>query len=151
MSWRIPRSWAERRRLLDLDADVNEYLSQFQIQRAFGEPVTMRHIMHHRGGFEDTLRLFAVADDDPRSLAELLADSPAAAAGVPFVEVPEARHHLLIDQPLAVVTAIRSVLASWHPVGTAPAEGVAPGGDAGHRRPLHSRHARTLTPRLPAP
>jgi pimeloyl-ACP methyl ester carboxylesterase len=68
-----------------------------------------------------------IVDDEVRSyMAELLADSPAAAAGVPFVEVPEARHHLLIDQPLAVVTAIRSVLASWHPVGTGPAEVVAP-------------------------
>jgi pimeloyl-ACP methyl ester carboxylesterase len=71
--------------------------------------------------------LSAIVDDEVRSyMAELLADSPAAAAGVPFVEVPEARHHLLIDQPLAVVTAIRSVLASWHPVGTGPAEVVAP-------------------------
>ena len=58
---------------IDLDADLKEYLSQFQIEQAFDEPVTMRHIMHHRGGFEDTLKLFAVADDDPRSLAELLA------------------------------------------------------------------------------
>lgn len=64
-----------------------------------------------------------IVDDEVRSyMAELLAGSPAAVAGVPFVEVPEARHHLLLDQPLAVVTAIRSVLASWHPVGTAPAD-----------------------------
>jgi pimeloyl-ACP methyl ester carboxylesterase len=63
-----------------------------------------------------------IVDDEVRSyMAELLAGSPAAAAGVPFVEVPEARHHLLLDQPLAVVTAIRAVLAAWRPVGTAPA------------------------------
>lgn len=64
-----------------------------------------------------------IVDDEVRSyMAELLADSPAAVAGVPFVEVPEARHHLLLDQPLAVVTAIRAILASWEPVGTGPAE-----------------------------
>jgi hypothetical protein len=55
-----------------------------------------------------------IVDDDVRSyMAELLADSPAAVAGVPFVEVPEARHHLLLDQPLAVVTALRGILAGW--------------------------------------
>ena len=62
------------RGLIDLDADLNDYLTQFEIARAFREPVTLRQIMHHRGGFEDTLRLFAVADDDPRTLAELLAE-----------------------------------------------------------------------------
>ncbi len=68
-----------------------------------------------------------IVDDEVRSyMAELLADSPAAVAGVPFVEVPEARHHLLLDQPLAVVTAVRAVLASWHPVGRGPAD-VVPG------------------------
>jgi pimeloyl-ACP methyl ester carboxylesterase len=50
-------------------------------------------------------------------MAELLADSPAGRAGVPFVEVPEAHHHVLLDQPLALVTAVRAVLASWNPVG----------------------------------
>ena len=62
------------RGLIDLDADLNNYLEQFSIEEAFGEPVTMRQVMHHRGGFEDTLRLFAVADHDRRSLAELLAE-----------------------------------------------------------------------------
>lgn len=34
-------------------------------------------------------------------------------AGTVFVTVPEAAHHLMVDQPLAVVTAIRAVLAQW--------------------------------------
>lgn len=59
---------------IDLDTDVNEYLKSVRVDEEFGEPVTMRHLMHHRAGFEDTLRLFTVADDDPRNLAELLAD-----------------------------------------------------------------------------
>lgn len=71
--WTAVMILAERG-LIDLDADLNDYLSQFEITPAFLEPVTMRQIMHHRGGFEDSLRLFAVADDDPRSLAELLAE-----------------------------------------------------------------------------
>ncbi|MEE4639824.1 MAG: serine hydrolase domain-containing protein [Wenzhouxiangella sp.] len=72
-TWTAVMLLVERGRI-DLDADLNDYLTQFQIEPAFGQPVTMRDIMHHRGGFEDTLRLFAVADDDPRSLAELLAE-----------------------------------------------------------------------------
>jgi hypothetical protein len=27
--------------------------------------------------------------------------------------VPEAEHHLMLDQPIAFVTALRSVLAMW--------------------------------------
>lgn len=65
----------------------------------------------------------AIVDDDVRAyMSGLLEGSAAAAAGVPFVEVPYAHHHLMIDQPLATVTAIRSVLATWSPVGRAPVD-----------------------------
>ncbi len=63
----------------------------------------------------------AIVSQDMRTyMAELLADSPAAVAGVPFVEVPEAQHHLLLDQPLALVTALRAVFGAWRPVGAPP-------------------------------
>jgi pimeloyl-ACP methyl ester carboxylesterase len=63
----------------------------------------------------------SIVDADVKAnMAALLAGSPAAAAGIPFVEVPEAHHHLLLDQPLATVTALRGVLASWRPVGQPP-------------------------------
>ena len=63
----------------------------------------------------------AVVDDDTRAyMAELLAGSPAAVVGIPVVEVPEARHHLMLDQPIAVVAALRSILASWDPLGQPP-------------------------------
>tara|TARA_B110000027_G_scaffold132643_1_gene159250 strand:+ start:6819 stop:8729 length:1911 start_codon:yes stop_codon:yes gene_type:complete len=40
--------------LLDLDADINDYLKTFQLADSFpGKPVTMRHIMTHTAGFED--------------------------------------------------------------------------------------------------
>lgn len=32
---------------------------------------------------------------------------------IPIIAVPEARHHLMLDQPLAFVTALQSVLAFW--------------------------------------
>ncbi|MFA9430610.1 alpha/beta fold hydrolase [Egicoccus sp. AB-alg2] len=69
----------------------------------------------------------AIVDDDViAQMRALVAGSPAAAAGVPFVRVPEAHHHLLLDQPLATVTALRAVLAAWWPVGTPPAPVPAP-------------------------
>ncbi|MCC5884824.1 MAG: beta-lactamase family protein [Gammaproteobacteria bacterium] len=71
-TWTAVMMLAERGQL-DLDTDINQYLTQLQIRDAFGTPVTLRHLMSHRAGFEDTLQLFAVRDDDPRSLAELLA------------------------------------------------------------------------------
>ena len=65
----------------------------------------------------------AIVDADVRAhMSELLSQAPAAAAGVPVLDVPFAHHHLLLDQPLAVVTAIRGVIAAWEPVGRAPAE-----------------------------
>jgi pimeloyl-ACP methyl ester carboxylesterase len=65
----------------------------------------------------------AIVDEDVVSyMSDLLEGSPAAAAGVPFVQVPRAHHHLLLDQPLATVTAIRGVLATWSPVGEPPVD-----------------------------
>ncbi|MFW5933267.1 MAG: alpha/beta fold hydrolase [Actinomycetota bacterium] len=65
----------------------------------------------------------SIVDADVRAhMRGLLADAPAAQAGVPVVEVPQARHHLLLDQPLATITAIRAVLAAWNPIGRPPAE-----------------------------
>ncbi|MEM8560959.1 MAG: serine hydrolase [Pseudomonadota bacterium] len=38
---------------LDLDADVNDYLTAFKIDDTYPEPVTLRHILTHTAGFED--------------------------------------------------------------------------------------------------
>lgn len=59
---------------LDLDADVNTYLQAVKVAPAFDAPVTMRQLMSHRAGFEDSLQVFAVGDDDARPLAQLLAE-----------------------------------------------------------------------------
>jgi hypothetical protein len=29
------------------------------------------------------------------------------------VEIPEAQHHVMLDQPLALVAALRALLADW--------------------------------------
>ena len=31
----------------------------------------------------------------------------------PFVSIPDAHHHLILDQPLAFVAALRTLLADW--------------------------------------
>lgn len=38
---------------LDLDTDVNRYLTDFKIPAPFGLPVTLRNLMTHTAGFED--------------------------------------------------------------------------------------------------
>lgn len=46
---------------LDLDRDVNDYLD-FKIPPAFGKPITLRNIMTHTPGFEETAQELFVAD-----------------------------------------------------------------------------------------
>jgi len=50
---------------LDLDADVNTYLTTFQIPDTFPEPITMKHLLTHTAGFEDgSLGYLIVKDQD---------------------------------------------------------------------------------------
>ncbi len=50
----------------------------------------------------------ALFDNDIREyMTELLGGQ------APFVEIPEARHHVMLDQPLAVVAALRTLLQEW--------------------------------------
>lgn len=48
---------------IDLDADVNTYLKDFSLPEVYpGKPITMRHLMTHSAGFEETEVHFAVAE-----------------------------------------------------------------------------------------
>lgn len=33
---------------------------------------------------------------------------------VPVIEIPEAQHHLMLDQPLAFISAVRALLEDWN-------------------------------------
>jgi CubicO group peptidase (beta-lactamase class C family) len=46
---------------IDLDRDINDYLD-FRIPPAFGKPVTMRNLMTHTAGFEETLKYLITAN-----------------------------------------------------------------------------------------
>ena len=41
---------------VDLDADISAYLD-FEIERRFDEPLTLRHLLTHSAGFEESLRI----------------------------------------------------------------------------------------------
>jgi len=57
---------------LDLDRDVNDYLD-FKIPPAFGKPITLRNIMTHSTGFEETAKdLFVGTEQDLRPNGEYL-------------------------------------------------------------------------------
>src|SRR4029434_6701749 len=57
---------------LDLDRDVSEYLD-FAIPKTFPEPVTLRQLLTHTGGFEETLKnLFVAHQSDITQLRNYL-------------------------------------------------------------------------------
>lgn len=57
---------------LNLDADVNQYLD-FKIPPTFGKPTTLRDIMTHRSGFEETIKdLFVGEEKDLTPMSQYL-------------------------------------------------------------------------------
>jgi len=53
---------------IDLDADVNHYLD-FTIPAAFGKPITMRNLMTHTAGFDESYRSLLIGN--PKALEPL--------------------------------------------------------------------------------
>ncbi|MGB9990101.1 serine hydrolase domain-containing protein [Massilia sp. SM-13] len=54
---------------IDLDRNVNDYLD-FKIEEPFGKPITMRHLMNHRAGFEEGLKDLLVYDPKVKPTTE---------------------------------------------------------------------------------
>lgn len=60
---------------LDLNADINTYLKDFQIPATYPQPITLTHLMTHTPGFEDrVVALFAKDSTRLKPLGTLLAD-----------------------------------------------------------------------------
>jgi len=53
-----------QQRKIDLDQNVNAYLD-FKIPDTFSQPITMRNLMTHTAGFEDTLKDLVTANNSP--------------------------------------------------------------------------------------
>jgi len=57
---------------LDLDKDINAYLD-FRIPAAYGKPITLRHLMTHTAGFEETAKYLIVEKaEQNQSLGDIL-------------------------------------------------------------------------------
>jgi CubicO group peptidase (beta-lactamase class C family) len=67
LTWTAVMQQVEAGRL-DLDADVNRYL-EFEIPPFEGEPITLRDIMTHTAGFEESIRYLIT--DDPEAVMSL--------------------------------------------------------------------------------
>jgi CubicO group peptidase (beta-lactamase class C family) len=64
------------RGLLDLHADVNWYLTDFQIPATYPQPVTLAHLLAHTAGFEDRWIGSKTRDpDELEPLSRALADA----------------------------------------------------------------------------
>jgi CubicO group peptidase (beta-lactamase class C family) len=78
---------------LDLEADANTYLSDFKVPDAFGQPITLKHLMTHTPGFEDhVLNLFARDSSGLRSLGEILRDEMPARVRPPYSQSSYSNH-----------------------------------------------------------
>jgi CubicO group peptidase (beta-lactamase class C family) len=78
---------------LDLETDINTYLDDFKVPEAFGQPVTLRHLMTHTPGFEDhLLNLFARDSTGLRSLGEVLRDEMPARVRPPYTQSSYSNH-----------------------------------------------------------
>ncbi|RCV62916.1 CubicO group peptidase, beta-lactamase class C family [Methanophagales archaeon] len=73
-TWTAVMQLAEQGKL-DLNADLNIYLTDFKIPDTYPEPITLAHLMTHTAGFEDHGRIFARSADDVKPLGEYLADN----------------------------------------------------------------------------
>ncbi|RPF19933.1 serine hydrolase domain-containing protein [Myceligenerans xiligouense] len=60
---------------VDLDADVSEYLD-FEIDRNFDAPVTLRHLLSHTPGFEERIAGLIGSGDEPADLRQALVTDP---------------------------------------------------------------------------
>ena len=77
-------------------------------RRRFGEPFS-QHLkaLRCRAALIHGEQSALVSRDMVSYMAELMGPE------APVIQIPEAHHHLMMDQPLAFVTALRALIATW--------------------------------------
>ena len=72
-TWTAVMQLAEQGKL-DLDADINKYLTDFKVPETFPQPITLKNLLTHTPGFEDQfIGLFAHSPNTSETLGEILA------------------------------------------------------------------------------
>lgn len=130
---RAPRPFASladglaRFRLSPQQSCINPFIGDFIARRALEERDAEWHWRFDPRGFSKTGAQLPVRADlvrcpitylygdrsallPPKLLEETRQTLP---AGTPMIAIPDAAHHVPIDQPLALVAALRAVLAGW--------------------------------------
>lgn len=90
-TWRFdPNMWAKLNREHDLRRDTSENVNSIRVPMVHIYGAKSRIVEHRKAG----------------------APSPFP-AGMPEIEIPDSHHHIMIDQPLALVAALRTLFAAW--------------------------------------
>ena len=91
---------------LDLDRDINDYLTAFKIPEKFDKPITLRSLMTHTPGFEDKLyQLFVVDENLIKPLEEVLKDQLPKRVRPPFQQASYSNHGTGIAQYLVEIAS----------------------------------------------
>jgi len=78
---------------VDLEADINNYLTDFKVPNTYNDAITLRHLMTHSAGFEDyVIGLFAKSTDRLRPLGEILAEEMPKRVRPPGLESSYSNH-----------------------------------------------------------
>lgn len=86
--------------VLDLHTDVNEYLTKFQIENPFPDPVTLANLLTHTAGFEDPPYESNTDPENVQPLSEYLATS------MPPVTHPPGSAHIYSNHGYALAALI---------------------------------------------
>jgi CubicO group peptidase (beta-lactamase class C family) len=91
---------------LELDRDINDYLTDFKIPATFSEPVTLRSLLTHTPGFEDKLyRLFVLNADEMHPINEVLASQVPLRVRPPMQQASYSNHGTGIAQHLVEIAS----------------------------------------------
>jgi CubicO group peptidase (beta-lactamase class C family) len=91
---------------LNLDKDINNYISAFSIPDTFDEPITLRSILSHTPGFEDILlELFIREDETMPSLEEIFKNKLPKRIMPPLKEASYSNHGTGLAQYLVEIVS----------------------------------------------